>query len=172
MKKACLLYLLGVQFTKNPSNQTVTQGNMVRLGCAFEGLSEPEIIWIKDGEKIFSTDQMYITIDAYHWETFHSVKSVQQQDAGKYWCEVEYHGTILSSEAAWITVEGVPHFVVEPEDVAKFAWEPFSLMCAASGPPEPVEVLWWLGGEQKGEFTPSPSVLSVKGEIEQGQVLK
>ncbi len=61
----------GLRFTKNPSNQTVTQGNMARLGCAFEGLSEPEIIWMKDGEKIYSTDQMYITLDAQHWETFH-----------------------------------------------------------------------------------------------------
>ncbi|KAG1973221.1 tyrosine-protein kinase receptor TYRO3 [Pimephales promelas] len=153
----------GVRFTKNPSNQTVTQGNMARLGCAFEGLSEPEIIWMKDGEKIYSTDQMYITLDAHHWETFHSVKSVQQQDAGKYWCEVEYHGTIISSEPAWITVEGVPHFVEEQEDVAVFAGEPFNLTCAASGPPEPVVVLWWLGDQQNGDFMPSPSVLLVKG---------
>ncbi|RXN27367.1 tyrosine- kinase receptor TYRO3 [Labeo rohita] len=152
----------GLRFTKNPSNQTVTQGNMARLGCAFEGLIEPEIIWMKDGEKIYSTDQMYITLDAHHWETFYSVKSVQQQDAGKYWCEVEHHGTIISSEPAWITVEGVPHFVEEPEDVAAFAGEPFNLTCAASGPPEPVEVLWWLGGKQKGDFMPSPSVLFVK----------
>uniref|UniRef100_A0A672PDI5 Tyrosine-protein kinase receptor TYRO3 n=1 Tax=Sinocyclocheilus grahami TaxID=75366 RepID=A0A672PDI5_SINGR len=158
----------GLRFTKNPSNQTVTQGNMARLGCAFEGLSEPEIIWMKDGEKIYSSDQMYITLDAHHWETFYSVKSVQQQDAGKYWCEVEYYGRIISSEPAWITVEGVPHFVVEPEDVAAFAGEPFNLTCAASGPPEPVEVLWWLGGKQKGAFMPSPLVLFVKGETHQG----
>uniref|UniRef100_A0A8C1FYC0 Tyrosine-protein kinase receptor TYRO3 n=1 Tax=Cyprinus carpio TaxID=7962 RepID=A0A8C1FYC0_CYPCA len=140
--------------------------NMARLGCAFEGLSEPEIIWIKDGEKIYSTDQIVCS------ECFFlfSVKSVQQQDAGKYWCEVEYHGRIISSEPAWITVEGVPHFVVEPKDVAAFAGEPFNLTCAASGPPEPVEVLWWLGGEQKGDFTPSPSVLFIKGETHQGSV--
>uniref|UniRef100_A0A8C2D0J9 Tyrosine-protein kinase receptor TYRO3 n=1 Tax=Cyprinus carpio TaxID=7962 RepID=A0A8C2D0J9_CYPCA len=166
------VYPPGLQFTKNPSNQTVTQGNMARLGCAFEGLSEPEIIWIKDGEKIYSTDQMYITLDAHHWETFHSVKSVQQQDAGKYWCEVEYHGRIISSEPAWITVEGVPHFVVEPKDVAAFAGEPFNLTCAASGPPEPVEVLWWLGGEQKGDFTPSPSVLFIKVRPDSPQDVK
>lgn len=35
-----------------------------------------------------------------------SLKSVQQQDAGKYWCEVEHHGIVISSEPAWITVEG------------------------------------------------------------------
>lgn len=64
----------------------------------------------------------------------------------------------------------MPHFVIEPEDVATFAGEPFNLTCAASGPPEPVEVLWWLGDKQKGDFTPSPSVLFVKGERHQGPV--
>ncbi|XP_045073303.1 tyrosine-protein kinase receptor TYRO3-like [Coregonus clupeaformis] len=103
----CLLYELTREsgFTKNPANLTVTQGNMARLGCAIEGLSEPEIVWMKDGEKLYSTDQMYITVEQHHWETFHSVKSVQQQDAGKYWCEVEFRGSTISSEPAWITVE-------------------------------------------------------------------
>ncbi|XP_060790373.1 tyrosine-protein kinase receptor TYRO3 isoform X2 [Neoarius graeffei] len=153
----------GLKFTKNPANLTVTQGNVARLGCAVEGLIEPEIAWIKDGEKLYSMDQMYITIDTHHWETYHSMKSVQQQDAGKYWCEVEYHGTVLSSEPAWITVEGVPHFTVEPQDVATFPGAPFNLTCEAVGPPEPVQVLWWLGGVQEGDFRPSPSVLLVEG---------
>uniref|UniRef100_A0AAR2J819 Tyrosine-protein kinase receptor TYRO3 n=1 Tax=Pygocentrus nattereri TaxID=42514 RepID=A0AAR2J819_PYGNA len=151
----------------NPANLTVTQGNMARLGCAIEGLSEPEIVWMKDGEKLYSTDQMYITLEAHHWETFHSVKSVQQQDAGKYWCEVEHHGTMISSEPAWITVEGVPHFTEEPKDVATFPGAPFNLTCAAIGPPEPVEVQWWLGGVQGGDYRPSPSILFVPGNSTQ-----
>uniref|UniRef100_A0A674F509 Tyrosine-protein kinase receptor TYRO3 n=1 Tax=Salmo trutta TaxID=8032 RepID=A0A674F509_SALTR len=61
----------GLLFTKNPTNLTVTQGNMARLGCCIEGLSEPEIVWMKDGEKLYSTDQMYIPIEQHHWETFH-----------------------------------------------------------------------------------------------------
>ncbi|XP_021429595.2 tyrosine-protein kinase receptor TYRO3 isoform X1 [Oncorhynchus mykiss] len=153
----------GLLFTKNPTNLTVTQGNTARLGCCVEGLSEPEIVWMKDGEKLYSTDQMYIPIEQHHWETFHSVKSVQQQDAGKYWCEVEFHGLTISSEPAWITVEGVPNFILEPQDVATFPMVPFNLTCAAVGPPDPVEVLWWLGGVQKGDATSSPSVLRVNG---------
>uniref|UniRef100_A0A8C7HDT2 Tyrosine-protein kinase receptor TYRO3 n=1 Tax=Oncorhynchus kisutch TaxID=8019 RepID=A0A8C7HDT2_ONCKI len=155
----------GLLFTKNPTNLTVTQGNTARLGCCVEGLSEPEIVWMKDGEKLYSTDQMYIPIEQHHWETFHSVKSVQQQDAGKYWCEVEFHGLTISSEPAWITVEGVPNFILEPQDVATFPGVPFNLTCAAVGPPDPVEVLWWLGGVQKGDATSSPSVLRVNGNI-------
>ncbi|KAM4625804.1 tyrosine-protein kinase receptor TYRO3 [Polymixia lowei] len=154
----------GVRFTKNPSNLTVTQGNVARLGCAIEGLSLPEIIWMKDGEKLYSTDQMYITLGGdHHWETYHSVKSVQQQDAGQYWCEVEFHGLTFSSEPAWITVEGVPHFLQEPQDISTLPGASFNLTCAAIGPPEPVEVLWWLGGTQKGDYLPSPSILHVEG---------
>ncbi|XP_029316451.1 tyrosine-protein kinase receptor TYRO3 [Cottoperca gobio] len=153
----------GVFFTKHPSNQTVSQGNGARLGCAVQGLTEPDIVWMKDGEKLYSTDQMFITLGEQHWETYHSVKSVQQQDAGQYWCEVEYHDLTFSSERAWITVEGVPHFLQEPQDVATFPNVPFNLTCDAVGPPEPVEVLWWLGGAQDGEPRPSPSILHVQG---------
>ncbi|XP_074547915.1 tyrosine-protein kinase receptor TYRO3 [Halichoeres trimaculatus] len=153
----------GVVFTKHPSNQTVSQGNAARLGCAVLGVSDPDIFWIKDGKKLYSMDQMFISLGETHWETFHSVKSVQQQDAGQYWCEVEFHGLTFSSERAWITVEGVPHFVEEPQDVATLPNTPFNLTCAAVGPPEPVEVLWWLGGVQEGDPKPSPSVLQVQG---------
>ncbi|XP_061598928.1 LOW QUALITY PROTEIN: tyrosine-protein kinase receptor TYRO3 [Cololabis saira] len=153
----------GVVFTKHPSNQTVSQGNEVRLGCAVEGVAEPDITWMKDGEKLYSTDQVFLTLGEQHWETSHSVKSVHQQDAGEYWCEVEFHGLTFSSERAWITVEGVPHFIQEPQDVATFPSTPFNLSCGAVGPPEPVEVLWWLGGVQEAESQPSPSVLHVPG---------
>lgn len=48
--------------------------------------------------------------------------------------------------------------------MAMFAGTPFNLTCAAIGPPEPVEVLWWLGGVQEGEPRPSPSILYVPGQ--------
>ncbi|MED6249922.1 Tyrosine-protein kinase receptor tyro3 [Ataeniobius toweri] len=61
----------GVLFTKHPSNQTVSQGNEVRLGCAVEGVTEPDITWMKDGEKLYSTDQVFLTLGEQHWETSH-----------------------------------------------------------------------------------------------------
>lgn len=54
--------------------------------------------------------------------------------------------------------------MLEPQDVATFPGVPFNLTCAAVGPPDPVEVLWWLGGAQVGEAMPSPSVLHVPGK--------
>lgn len=153
----------GVQFSRQPQNQTVTQGNAVRLGCSVLGLSEPDIVWRKDQTRIYSTDQMFLSLGELHWETFYSVKSVQQQDAGRYWCEVESDGVLYSSEPAWITVEGVPHFTLEPQDLSVVFGEPFNLSCAAVGPPDPVEVLWWVGGEQVGGPQESPSTLHVPG---------
>lgn len=151
-------------FTKHPANQTVSQGNGVRLGCAVQGVAEPDVVWRKDGEQLYGTDQMFITLGEQHWETFHSVKSVQQQDAGQYWCEVELHGQIFSSNRAWITVEGVPHFVQEPQDVSTLPGVPFNLSCSAVGPPDPVQVLWWVGGVREGAGPrASPSVLHIPG---------
>ncbi|XP_051942058.1 tyrosine-protein kinase receptor TYRO3 [Hippocampus zosterae] len=153
----------GVTFSRHPSNQTVSQGNAIRLGCAAEGVEEPEVVWMKDGARLLGSDQMFIALGENHWETYHSVKSVQQQDAGQYWCEVDFHGRTFSSQRAWITVEGVPHFVQEPQDVSTLPGKPFNLTCGAVGPPEPVEVLWWVGGVQEGGASPSPSVLWLRG---------
>lgn len=66
-----LVFATGVMFTKHPSNQTVSQGNAARLGCAVQGVTEPDIVWMKDGEKLYSTDQMFITLGEQHWETYH-----------------------------------------------------------------------------------------------------
>ncbi|KAJ3613607.1 hypothetical protein NHX12_019853 [Muraenolepis orangiensis] len=155
----------GVVFTRDPVNQTVSQGNSIRLGCAVEGISEADISWMKDGQKIHSHDQMHLTLGDLHWETYYSVKSVQQQDAGMYWCEVDYHRLTFSSRPAWITVEGVPHFLHDPNDVATLPGVPFDLSCWAVGPPGPVEVVWWVGGAAVGGSSPStsPSVLHVPG---------
>lgn len=70
----------------------------------------------------------------------------------------------LSLTLCRLSPAGVPHFVQEPQDVATFPNVPFNLTCAAVGPPEPVEVLWWLGGVQEGEPRTSPSVLHVQGQ--------
>lgn len=68
----------GVVFTKHPSNQTVSQGNEVRLGCAVEGVTEPEITWMKDGEKLYSTDQVFLTLGEQHWETSHRCRTLSR----------------------------------------------------------------------------------------------
>uniref|UniRef100_A0A8C5C418 Tyrosine-protein kinase receptor TYRO3 n=1 Tax=Gadus morhua TaxID=8049 RepID=A0A8C5C418_GADMO len=131
---------------------------------AVEGISEADISWRKDGVKVHINDQMHFTLGDLHWETYYSVKSVQQQDAGVYWCEVDFHSITSTSQPAWVTVEGVPHFLQDPQDVSTLPGVPFDLRCSAVGPPEPVEVVWWVGGAAAGGPSPSPSVLHVPGQ--------
>lgn len=37
---------------------------------------------------------------------FHSLKSVERSDAGRYWCQVEDEGETETSQPVWLTVEG------------------------------------------------------------------
>ncbi|KAG2457487.1 LRC57 protein, partial [Polypterus senegalus] len=151
--------MTSVRFTKNPSNVTVSQGNTVKLECAVEALEEPDIIWMKDGVRVHSADQMFMPLDHGHWQTFYRIPSVQRADAGKYWCEVE---DLASSDPAWMTVEGVPHFVLEPQDVFILPGMSFNLTCAAVGPPEPVKVIWWVQGKKLEKLESSPSILTIQ----------
>ncbi|KAG7277781.1 hypothetical protein CRUP_023069, partial [Coryphaenoides rupestris] len=62
--------------------------------------------------------------------------------------------------------DGVPHFLQDPQDVSTLPGVPFDLTCSAVGPPEPVEVVWWVGGvamDPSPSPSPSPSVLHVPG---------
>lgn len=72
--------------------------------------------------------------------------------------------TLLLSHSPFLP-PGVPHFVQEPQDVSTLPGVPFNLSCSAVGPPDPVQVLWWVGGVQE-EAGPraSPSVLQIPGQ--------
>ncbi|XP_041121943.1 LOW QUALITY PROTEIN: tyrosine-protein kinase receptor TYRO3-like [Polyodon spathula] len=153
----------GLRFTQSPMNLTVTHGNPARLECSVEGSRELEISWEKNGKKLSSIDQTDLSVDQNHWKSLYHMKSVQQADAGMYVCVSEATGVTVSSEPAWITVEGVPHFVTEPQDVAVLPGVTFNLSCRAVGPPDPVQLVWWQRGVQLGGPHPSPYTLTVPG---------
>nr|DBA14338.1 TPA: hypothetical protein GDO54_005326 [Pyxicephalus adspersus] len=127
-------------------------------------MEEPEIQWMKDGVPVQSADQMYIPEDEDHWISFLSLKNVERPDAGKYWCEAEDRGMKAVSENIWIMVEGVPYFTMEPKDLAVLPNTPFNITCAAVGPPEPLTILWLVGGSTTVKNPDSsPSVLFMPG---------
>ncbi|XP_038597442.1 tyrosine-protein kinase receptor TYRO3 [Tachyglossus aculeatus] len=153
----------GLRLLGAPQRLTVSQGQPVKLNCSVEGLEEPEIQWLKDGAPVQSVDQVYIPVSEQHWIGFLSLKSVDRSDAGQYWCQVEDRGEMETSQPVWLTVEGVPFFTVEPEDLTVPPNAPFQLSCEAVGPPEPVTIVWWKGGSRVGRPAPSPSILNVTG---------
>lgn len=100
---SCLL--AGVAFTKHPANQTVSQGNAARLGCAVRGLTEPDIVWMKDGEKLYSTDQMFITLGEQHWETYHRSTRRPQRETIRHVFHV-VPSCLLSPEVKLLQISG------------------------------------------------------------------
>ncbi|XP_018415569.1 PREDICTED: tyrosine-protein kinase receptor TYRO3 [Nanorana parkeri] len=155
---------VGLRFTGHGYNLTVSQGHEAKLNCSLLGMEEPEIQWLKDGVPVQSADQMYIPEDEDHWISFLSLKNVERPDAGKYWCEAEDKGIKAVSDNIWITVEGVPYFTAEPKDMAVLPNTTFTITCAAIGPPEPLTILWLVGGSTTVRKTESsPSVLFMPG---------
>ncbi|XP_030069639.1 tyrosine-protein kinase receptor TYRO3 [Microcaecilia unicolor] len=153
-----------LHFTGAPINLTVSQGHGIKLNCSLKGMKEPEIQWLKDGMPVVSADQMYIPVDEDHWISFLSLKAIERPDAGRYWCEAEVEGKRAVSQEIWITVEGVPYFTVEPQDMAVLPGSHFNLSCAAVGPPEPIKIVWWMGDTQLKRATEdSLSTLTVPG---------
>nr|XP_056706905.1 tyrosine-protein kinase receptor TYRO3 isoform X2 [Euleptes europaea] len=126
-------------------------------------MEDPEMLWIKDGVVVQSVDQVYIPVDEEHWIGFLSLKSVDRADSGKYWCQIETKGKKKESQQVWLTVEGVPYFTNEPEDLSVVPNSPFHMTCAAVGPPEPVTIVWWMGDSRVGHPDISPSILNVSG---------
>uniref|UniRef100_G3TJK5 Tyrosine-protein kinase receptor TYRO3 n=1 Tax=Loxodonta africana TaxID=9785 RepID=G3TJK5_LOXAF len=160
----------GLKLLGAPVKLTVSQGQPMKLNCSMEGMSEPEIHWMKDGSLVQSVDQVFMPISEQHWISFLSLKSVERSDAGQYWCQVKNKGKIQTSQPVWLMVEGVPFFTVEPKDLAVLPNASFQLSCEALGPPEPVTIVWWREGRKVGGPTPSPSVLNVTAGVTQSTV--
>ena len=68
---------------------------------------------------------------------FHSLKSVERSDAGRYWCQVEDGGETETSQPVWLTVEGE-----EAEPRGRVGLEQ---MLSASDHPMPKKSQWKLG---------------------------
>uniref|UniRef100_A0A4W3JI28 Tyrosine-protein kinase receptor TYRO3 n=1 Tax=Callorhinchus milii TaxID=7868 RepID=A0A4W3JI28_CALMI len=85
-------------------------------------------------------------------------------DTGSYWCRSNANGFQINSKKGFLSVEGLPHFTQEPEDLAVFKNTTFNMTCAAVGSPKPTTFFWKMGGAfVSGKWTESPSVLRVQG---------
>lgn len=69
---------------------------------------------------------------------FHSLKSVERSDAGRYWCQVEDGDETETSQPVWLTVEGEE---AEPQGCVDL-----SRRCLLGTTPMPKEAQWNLGG--------------------------
>ncbi|NXY50281.1 MERTK kinase, partial [Ceuthmochares aereus] len=93
-----------------------------------------------------------------------SIHSAQRSDNGSYVCKLNISGMEVVSDPILVQLEGLPHFIRQPEKLNVTKNSPFNLTCQAVGPPEPVEIYWFRNNIQLNEKPYiSPSVLTVPG---------
>ncbi|XP_068258030.1 tyrosine-protein kinase Mer isoform X2 [Nyctibius grandis] len=93
-----------------------------------------------------------------------SILAAQRSDNGSYICKLNISGAEVVSEPISVQLEGLPHFIRQPEKLNVTKNSPFNLTCQAVGPPEPVEIYWFRNNVQVNEKPHiSPSVLTVPG---------
>ncbi|XP_030802337.1 tyrosine-protein kinase Mer isoform X1 [Camarhynchus parvulus] len=130
----------------------------------------PGISLWKDGRELHVLDR----IASSHFEipdeeevamtsTF-SILGAQRSDNGSYICKLNISGVEVVSDPILVLLEGLPHFIHQPEQLNVTRNSPFNLTCHAVGPPEPVEIYWFQNNIQVNQKPHiSPSVLTVPG---------
>ncbi|NXH48339.1 MERTK kinase, partial [Dicaeum eximium] len=130
----------------------------------------PGISLWKDGRELHVLDR----IASSHFEipdegevamtsTF-SILGAQRSDNGSYVCKLNISGVEVVSDPILVQLEGLPHFIRQPEQLNVTRNSPFNLTCQAVGPPEPVEIYWFQNNIQVNQKPHiSPSVLTVPG---------
>ncbi|NWI66736.1 MERTK kinase, partial [Todus mexicanus] len=130
----------------------------------------PSISLWKDGRELHALDRIATS----HFEisdedevamtsTF-SILAAQRSDNGSYVCKLNLSGLEVVSDPISVQLEGLPHFIRQPEKLNVTKNSPFNLTCQAVGPPEPVEIYWFRNNIRLNEKPHiSLSVLTVPG---------
>ncbi|XP_071661696.1 tyrosine-protein kinase Mer isoform X2 [Patagioenas fasciata] len=128
----------------------------------------PGISLWKDGRELLdriSTSHFEISDeeDVAMTSTF-SILAAKRSDNGSYVCKLNISGVEVVSDPIAVQLEGLPHFIRQPEKLNVTKNSPFNLTCQAVGPPEPVEIYWFRNNVRVNEKPHiSPSVLTVPG---------
>ncbi|XP_074803310.1 tyrosine-protein kinase Mer isoform X1 [Natator depressus] len=93
-----------------------------------------------------------------------SITNAQRSDNGSYSCKLKIHNEEIESDPIFVQMEGLPHFLRQPQRLNVTRNRPFNLTCQAVGPPEPVQIYWfWNSSRVNDQPYISPSVLTLPG---------
>ncbi|NXD19989.1 MERTK kinase, partial [Spelaeornis formosus] len=165
-----------LRFNPTVRHVLINEHKDVTFNCSIkvpQELLRPEApgisLW-KDGRELHVLDR----IASSHFEipdeeevamtsTF-SILGAQRSDNGSYTCKLNISGVEVVSDPILVQLEGLPHFIRQPEQLNVTRNSPFNLTCQAVGPPEPVEIYWFQNNVQVNQKPHiSPSVLTVPG---------
>ncbi|XP_023267501.1 tyrosine-protein kinase Mer-like [Seriola lalandi dorsalis] len=150
----------------------LSEGHETKFNCSIDipdARVEPTITWVKNGQDLSEKDQ--VLINELHTVTDGvttllstvSIKYVLRLDAGEYRCRLSIDTTTVESQPITVEVDGLPAFIHQPEDWNVTRDTPFTLLCEAVGPPDPVKIRWLRDGLPVNNSHLSPSSYLVPG---------
>ncbi|XP_029962341.1 tyrosine-protein kinase Mer [Salarias fasciatus] len=150
----------------------LSEGHEAKLNCSIDipdPRLDPTIIWVKNGQELAANGQVVVnelrtvTDGVTTLLSTVIINRAQRVDAGEYCCRLSINSLTVESQSITIEVEGLPTFIQQPEDKNVTRGAPFTLLCEAVGPPDPVQIRWLRDGFAKTDFHSSPSTYHVSG---------
>ncbi|XP_063154493.1 hemicentin-1 [Candoia aspera] len=139
-----------------PLDVTVIQGNDFSLECQADGIPQPAVTWMKDGQPLANGRGVEILNEGRGLR----LKSAQVSDTGRYVC-VAVNVAGLTDRKYDLSVHVPPRIVgnlIQPENVSVVEKSPVTLICESSGIPHPS--IKWLKYGQLVSLSNSVRILS------------
>ncbi|XP_039213555.1 hemicentin-1 isoform X2 [Crotalus tigris] len=138
------------------SDVIVTQGNDISFECQVDGIPQPTVTWMKDGQPLANERGVEILNEGHSLR----LKSAQVSDTGRYVC-VAVNVAGLTDKKYDLSVHVPPRIMgnlVQPENVSAVEKSPVNLICESSGIPHPS--IMWLKNGQPVSLSNSVRILS------------
>uniref|UniRef100_A0A8C5SN78 Ig-like domain-containing protein n=1 Tax=Laticauda laticaudata TaxID=8630 RepID=A0A8C5SN78_LATLA len=98
----------------------------------------PITLW-KNGKEILDVSSHYYQFDDNELTTMKaafSIPNAHHSDKGSYSCKLTIENVEIESDPILVLLEGLPHFIKQPQGLNVTRNEPFNLTCHAVGPPD------------------------------------
>lgn len=141
-------------------NEVALRGKKIELFCIYGGTPLPEIVWLKDGRVIQSSER--VTSENYGKSLL--IKHVKSEDKGTYTCDVSNGVGSAKSYSISLDVLAIPYFTVEPQYKNAAEDETVEINCEATGIPDPT-IEWIFNGKPISQSSQNPRRTISKNSI-------
>ncbi|XP_077192386.1 tyrosine-protein kinase Mer isoform X2 [Paroedura picta] len=169
-------FLQSIKFNPTVGTIVIAEHKEIKFNCSInvpKSLINQDSAFIslwKNGKELLDADRLgsqYYQFEDNEVTTMvstFSIINVQRSDKGSYRCRLTFNSNEIESDPILVILEGLPHFIKEPQELNITRNKPFNLTCHAVGPPEPVVIHWfWNGSKIPEKPDISPSVLMMPG---------
>ncbi|CAF4502320.1 unnamed protein product, partial [Rotaria sp. Silwood2] len=125
-----------------------TKGESMILKISISGTPKPDIVWMRDNNKLTSNDHIQVIPPTGDDEIYTlTILNIQPEDQGEYSAAVSNIGESLKSKKCKVTVSKSPEFIVKPTAQKVKQGETALFKAQIDGCPPP-KISWLLNGKE------------------------